>query len=83
MLNSGPGGSDPNWVNVEASPFNVLLDGTCNGASDNPGDPCGYNAECPNGSCSGEDTRPDPALAPFQQDPNTGETTVVCADPNS
>ncbi len=56
---------DPSWTNVEADPFNVLFPGQCSAASDNPGDRCNLNADCPNGSCSGDDVKPDPLVAPF------------------
>ncbi len=78
MLNSGPGAPDPNWTTVEASPFNVLLDGVCSNDANNPGSSCGLNSDCPGGSCQGEDVRPSPLTAPFELDPNSLETIVNC-----
>jgi len=74
MLNSTPGAPDPDWTNVEASPFNVLLDGECSSGADNPGARCGCNDDCPNGSCLGENVRPCPLLAPFEL---SGDDTIV------
>lgn len=74
MLNSTPGAPDPDWTNVEASPFNVLLDGECSNSADNPGERCGCNDDCPGGSCQGEDVRPCPLLPPFEL---SGEDTIV------
>jgi hypothetical protein len=74
---------DPNdWVNVEASPFNVLFPGQCSSGSTNPGATCDLNAQCPSGSCQGDDVKPDPLLDPFQHsDPNDPNSPVVVICP--
>jgi hypothetical protein len=71
--------NDPNaWVNVEASPFNVLFPGQCSSGSTNPGATCDLNAQCPGGSCQGDDVKPDPLLDPFQhEDPNDSNSPVI------
>jgi hypothetical protein len=70
---------DPNgWVNVQADPFNVLFPGQCSSGSTNPGAMCDVNAQCPSGSCQGDDVKPDPLLDPFQhEDPNDPNTPVI------
>ncbi len=55
---------DPSWTSVEASPFNVLFPGACSGASDNPGERCHLDEQCPNGECQGHDPWPDPLIIP-------------------
>jgi hypothetical protein len=72
---------DPSWVNVEADPYNVLFPGQCNAASDNPGDRCNLDADCPNGSCSGDDVKPDPLEAPFEQVGSGPDADVVVSCP--
>ncbi len=57
-------GGTPDWVNVECTDCS-LLPGTCSAGSDNPGASCQDNADCPNGTCNGEDPRPEPLLAPY------------------
>lgn len=69
MIDDGPG-----WTNVEASPFNVLFAGTCSSASDDPGDRCYFDTECPNGSCQGEDPNPGSLEPPFEA---SGDDVVV------
>jgi len=68
---------DPSWTNVEADPFNVLFPGTCDLASDNPGARCNLDADCPNGSCSGDDVKPDPLQPPFTLDVSGPDPLVV------
>jgi hypothetical protein len=70
---------DPNgWVNVQADPFNVLFSGQCSAGSSNPGAECDVNAECPGGSCQGDDVKPDPLLDPFKRsDPNNPTSPVI------
>jgi hypothetical protein len=57
---------DPSWTNVEADPFNVLFPGQCSAGSLNPYDRCNLNADCPGGSCVGDDVKPDPLQPPFE-----------------
>jgi hypothetical protein len=57
---------DPSWTNVEADPFNVLFPGQCSPGSENPGDRCNLNVDCPGGSCVGDDVKPDPLEPPFE-----------------
>jgi len=57
---------DASWVNIEAAPYNVLFPGVCSAGSDNPGTRCNLNADCPNGSCLGDDVKPDPLQSPFE-----------------
>jgi hypothetical protein len=57
---------DPSWTSVEASPFNVIFAGSCSGASDNPGERCHLDEDCPNGECQGHDPLPDPLVSPFE-----------------
>jgi hypothetical protein len=68
----------PAWTDVEASPSNVLLPGECNSDSDNAGDPCGYDADCPNGKCGGEDPRPSSPTPPFEI---VGTDTIINCGP--
>jgi hypothetical protein len=68
----------PAWTNVEAVPNNVLFDGECSPESDNPGERCGCDSDCPNGSCQGEDVRPCALQAPFEL---SGDDTVVACSP--
>jgi hypothetical protein len=72
---------DPSWTNVEADPFNVLFPGACTPESDNPGDRCNVDADCPNGECSGDDVKPDPLLAPFELDLSGPDPSVVVTCP--
>jgi hypothetical protein len=67
----------PGWNNVEADPFNVLFPGECSDDSDNPGARCNLNADCPNGSCVGDDVKPDPLMLPFEMDDTGPEPAVV------
>jgi hypothetical protein len=66
----------PDWVNVEADPFNVLFTGVCSAGSENPGARCNLNADCPGGPCSGDDVKPDP-LQPSFELVGSGETAEV------
>ena len=68
---------DPSWTNVEADPFNVLFPGECSDGSVNPGARCNVDADCPNGSCWGDDVKPDPLEPPFELDDSGPEPVVV------
>jgi hypothetical protein len=73
MIDDGPG-----WTNVEASPFNVLFAGTCSTGSDNPGDACHFDTQCPNGSCQGEDPNAGSLIPPFEA---AGDDVVISCSP--
>ncbi|MBW2314927.1 MAG: hypothetical protein JRH10_12105 [Deltaproteobacteria bacterium] len=73
MIDDGPG-----WTNVEASPFNVLFSGTCSAGSDNPGDACHFDTDCPNGSCQGEDPNAGSLVPPFEA---SGADVVISCTP--
>lgn len=66
------------WVNVEASPSNVLFPGGCGPESDNPGAPCNFGSDCPNDGCRGADPRPNPLQPPFEM---VGTETLVNCGP--
>jgi hypothetical protein len=68
---------DPSWTNVEADPFNVLFPGQCSLGSSNPGARCNVNADCPGGSCLGDDVKPDPLEPPYELDVSDPEPVVV------
>jgi hypothetical protein len=69
----------PSWTNVEADPFNVLFPGECSSGSATPGARCNVNADCPGGSCLGDDVKPDPLLPPFVM-VGSGPTAEVIVD---
>ena len=68
---------DPSWTNVEADPFNVLFPGECSQGSDNAGARCNVDADCPNGSCWGDDVKPDPLQTPFEMVGSGPDADVV------
>ncbi len=68
---------DPRWTNVEADPFNVLFPGECSSDSSNPGETCNVNADCPGGSCLGDDVKPDPLQDPFEMVGSGPDAQVV------
>jgi hypothetical protein len=72
----------PDWVNVEAEPYNVLFPGVCTLASANPGARCNLNVDCPGGSCVGDDVKPDPLQPPFELvgSGETAEVVVSCEE---
>ena len=73
---------DPSWTNVEADPFNVLFPGSCSAGSDNSGDRCNLDADCPNGECEGDDPKPVGGLQPpFEMDLSGPDPLVVVTCP--
>jgi hypothetical protein len=76
MLASEPGDPDPGWVNVEASPFNVLL-ATCQGGT-NAGAACDDDSECDSGDCE-KDVQP--ATIPTPPFEMSGSDIVVVCSP--
>jgi hypothetical protein len=57
-------GGTPAWVNVQCTDCS-LLPGACSAGSDTPDATCQDDVDCPNGTCEGEDVRPEPLAAPF------------------
>jgi len=73
---------DASWVNVEADPYNVLFPGVCSSGSDTPGARCNLNSDCPNGSCLGDDVKPEPLESPFELvgSGSTADVVVSCEE---
>jgi hypothetical protein len=71
----------PAWTSVEADPSNVLFPGVCSAASDNPGERCSLDADCPNGECRGDDPKPEPLQPPFEMVGSGPDASVVVSCP--